>query len=65
MGIACLLASIVVFVTVLLLKGVANVALVSQAECVGKGGDSSRQGEESSGKKSKSQDEQREIEEDE
>ena len=35
-GIACQLASIVVFVIVLLLTGVANVALVPQAERVGK-----------------------------
>ena len=39
-GIACQLASIVGFVVVLLLTGVANVALVPQAERVGKGGDS-------------------------
>ena len=39
-GIPCQLASIVVFVIVLLLTGVANVALVPQAERVGQGGDS-------------------------
>ena len=61
-GIACQLASIVVFVIVLLLTGVANMALVPQAQRVGKGGDSPR---ESSGEKSQSQEEQREIEEDE
>ena len=61
MGIACQLASIVVFVIVLLLTGVANVALVPQAERVGKGGESPGE----SGEKSRSQDEQREIEEDE
>ena len=37
---ACRLASIVGFVIVLLLTGVANVALVPQAERVEKGGDS-------------------------
>ena len=63
-GIACQLASIVVFVIVLLLTGVANVALVPQAEGVGKGGDSPSRGG-ASGEESQSQDEQREIEEDE
>ena len=48
--IACQLASIVGYVVVLLLTGVANVALVPQAEPVGKGGDSPG-GEESSGEK--------------
>ena len=61
MGIACQLASIVVFIIVLLLTGVANVALVPQAERVGKGGDSPERSKEKSG----SQEEQREIEEDE
>ena len=64
-GIACQLASIVGFVIVLLMTGVGNVALVPQAERVGKGGDSPGKGEEQSGEKSESQDEQREIEEDE
>ena len=64
-GIACQLASIVVFVIVLLLTGVVNVALVPQAERVGKGGDSPGKRGESSRKKSRSQDEQCEIEEDE
>ena len=50
MGIACHLASIVGFVVVLLLTGVANVALVPQAERVGKGGDCPGR-EESSGEK--------------
>ena len=50
MGIACQLASIVGFVVVLLLTGVANVALVPQAKRVGKGGDSPGR-EESSGEK--------------
>ena len=61
-GIACQLASIVGFVIVLLLTRVANVALVPQAECVGKGGDSLGQKGES-GEKSQSQEEQREIDE--
>ena len=39
-GIAWQLVSIVVFVIVLLLTGVANVALVPQAERVGRGGNS-------------------------
>ena len=65
-GIACELASIVVFVIALLLTGVVNVALVPQAESVIKGGDSSAKREkESLGGKSESQDEQREIEVDE
>ena len=64
-GIACQLASIVVFVIVLHLTGVANVALVPQAERVRKGGDSPGKRGGSSGEKSQSQDEQREIEEDE
>ena len=66
MGIACQLGNIVVFVLVLLLTGFANVALVPQAERIGKGGDSpGKREEEQSGKKSQSQKEQREIEEDE
>ena len=60
-GIACQLASIVVFVIVFLLTGVVNVALVPQAERVGKGGDSPGKREGSSGEKSQSQEEQREI----
>ena len=64
-GIACQLASIVVFVIVLLLTGVANVALVPQAERVGKGEDFPGKREGGSGEKSQSQEEQREIEEDE
>ena len=64
-GKACQLASIVVFVIDLLLTGVANVALVPQAERVGKGGDFPGKREGSSGEKSQSQEEQREIEEDE
>ena len=64
MGIARQLASMVGFVIVLLLTGVANVALVPQAESVGRRGDSpEREGE--LGEKSQSQDEQHEIEEDE
>ena len=39
-GIACQLGSIVGFIVVVLPTGVANVALVPQAERVGKGGDS-------------------------
>ena len=39
-GIACQLASNVGFVIVLILTGVANMALVPQAECIGKGGNS-------------------------
>ena len=62
--IACQLASIVMFVIVLLLTGVANVVLVPQAERVEKEGNSpGKRGE--SGEKSQSQEEQREIEEDE
>ena len=54
------------FVIVLLLTGVVNVALVPQAERVGKGGDSPRKKKGKSGEKSKSQqDEKGEIEEDE
>ena len=64
MGIGCQLASIVVFVIVLLLTGVANVALVPQAKRVGKGGDTAGK-RVASGEKSPSQDEQGEIEEDE
>ena len=64
-GLACQLASIVGFVIVLLLTGVANVALVPQAQRLGKGGDSPRKRKGASGEKSQSQDEQREIEEDE
>ena len=60
-GIACQLASIVVYFIFLLLTGVANVALVPQAEHVGKGGDSPGR----SGEKSQSKEEQRQIEEDE
>ena len=63
-GIACQLASIVAFLVVLLLTGVANMALVPQAEGVGKGGDSPEEKKESSGKKSQSQTEQHKIEED-
>src|SRR5947209_10520274 len=59
-GIACQLASIVVFVIVLLLTGVANVVLGPQAERIGKGGDSPAAGRKKSEKKRK-----REIEEDE
>ena len=51
-GIACQLASIVVFVIVLLLTGVKKVGLVPQAEHVGKGRDSRGRGEGSSGEKS-------------
>ena len=65
MEIACQLASIVGFVVVLLLTGVANVALVPQAERIGKGGDSPEEGEEASGEKSESRTEEHEIEEDE
>ena len=61
---ACQLASIVGFVIVLFLTGVANVALLPQAERVGKREDSSREGKESSGEKSQSQTEQHEIKED-
>ena len=66
-GIACQLASIVGFVVVLLLTGVANVELVPQAERVGKGGNSPEQEEEKEelGEKSESQTGQHEIEEDE
>ena len=65
-GIACQLASILGFVVVLLLTGVANVALVPQAERVGKGGDSPNEGKESSGEKELgSRGKQHEIEEDE
>ena len=64
-GIACRLASIVGFVVVLLLTGVANVTLVPQAELVGKGGDSLKEKKDSSGQKSQSQREQHELEEDE
>ena len=65
-GIACQLASVVVFVIVFFLTGVTNMALVPQAECVGKGGESprKRRGRES-GEKSRSRDEQWKIEEDE
>ena len=63
-GIACQLASIVGFAVVLLLTGVASVALVPQAERFGKGGDSLG-GEASSGEKSESRTEQHKIEEDE
>ena len=63
-GIACQLASIVGFVIVLLLTGVGNVALVPQADCIGKGGDYPGEQEGSSGEKSQSQEEQRETEED-
>ena len=59
-GIACQLASIVVFVIVLLPTGVANVALVPQEERVGKAADSPGRGE-GSGEKSTRQDEKREI----
>ena len=52
------------FVIVLLQTGVANVALVPQAERVGKGGESPGKREESLGEKSQSQDQQCEIEED-
>ena len=56
-GIECQLATIVGFVIVLLLKGVANVALVPQAEHVGKGGNSPGDRKKSSVKKSQSQEE--------
>ena len=63
--IACQLASIVRFFSVLLLTGVVNERLVPQAEHVGKGGDSLGERKESSGDKSQNQTEQREIAEDE
>ena len=65
-GIACQLASIVGFVVVLLRTGVTNVALVPQAEGVGKGGDSTKEEEKGKGgKKTENKREQHEIKEDE
>ena len=61
-GIVCQLASIVGFVILLLLTGVANLVLLPQAECIGKGGNSLRQ-RGASGEKSLTQEEQCEINE--
>ena len=65
MGIACQLASPVGIVIPLLQTAVANVALVTQAERIGKGGDSPGERKETLGEKSQSKKEGHEIEEDE
>ena len=57
-GIGCQLASIVGFVIVLHQTGVAHMAWVRQAECIGKGGDYSRQQRGESWEKSGSQEEE-------